>query len=128
MTRKLISSGSSLEKTAGYSRAVVDGGFVFVAGCTGLDYSNNTLPEGAVAQAHQTFANIKWALNEAGASLEDVVRATYYVTDRADTPDLMPVFGEYFGDIRPASTLIICGLVREEMKVEIEVTAKLSTS
>ncbi len=126
MARKLISSGSALEKTAGYSRAVVDGDFVFVSGCTGLDYGTNTLADGAVAQTRQAFANVEWALAEAGASLKDVVRVTYYVTDRADTPDMMPIFGEYFGDIRPSSTLIVCGLVREEMKIEIEVTAKLS--
>lgn len=125
MPRKLISTGSALEKTAGYSRAVVDGGFVFVAGCTGLDYSNDTLAEGAEDQTRQTFRNIEWALGEAGCTLKDVVRATYYVLDRADVPAILKVCGEKFGDIRPASTLLICGLVRPEMKIEIEVTAKL---
>jgi enamine deaminase RidA (YjgF/YER057c/UK114 family) len=125
MTRRLISTGSALEKTAGYSRAVVDGDLVFVSGCTGLDYATNTLAEGAVEQVHQTFRNIQWALEQAGASLKDVVRATYYVTDRTDIPAIMPLLGQYFGEIRPASTLLVCGLVREEMKIEIEVTARL---
>lgn len=125
MPRKLISSGSALEKSVGYSRAVVDGGFVFVAGCTGLDYSNDSLPESAEGQTRQTFRNIEWALNEAGCTLKDVVRSTYYVLDRTDVPEIMKVCGEKFSDIRPASTLLICGLVRPEMKIEIEVTAKL---
>lgn len=125
MTRRLISSGSSLERTAGYSRAVVDGDLVFVSGCTGLDYATDTLAEGAEAQTRQTFRNIEWALGEAGCTLKDVVRATYYVTDRADVPEILKVCGEHFRDIRPASTLLICGLVRPEMKVEIEVTARL---
>lgn len=125
MTRRLISSGSSLERTAGYSRAVVDGDLVFVSGCTGLDYATDTLADGAEAQTRQTFRNIEWALGEAGCTLKDVVRATYYVADRADVPNILKVYGEHFRDIRPASTLLICGLVRPEMKVEIEVTARL---
>lgn len=125
MTRRLISSGSSLERTAGYSRAVVDGDLVFVSGCTGLDYATDTLADGAEAQTRQTFRNIEWALGEAGCTLKDVVRATYYVTDRADVPEILKVCGEHFRDIRPASTLLVCGLVRPEMKVEIEVTARL---
>ncbi len=125
MVRTLISSGSALEKSAGYSRAVVDGGFVFVAGCAGLDYSNNSLAEGAEEQTRQTFRNIEWALEQAGCTLKDVVRSTLYVCDRADVPDILKVCGEKFGDIRPASTLLVCGLVRPEMKIEIEVSAKL---
>jgi enamine deaminase RidA (YjgF/YER057c/UK114 family) len=126
MTRRLISTGHELERTAGYSRAVVQDGWVFVAGCTGLDYATNTLAEGAREQTEQTFRNIEWALGEAGCTLADVVRATYYVTDRADVPAILAVVGAKFRDIRPASTLLVCGLVREEMKVEIEVTARLS--
>ena len=128
MTRRLISSGSSLERTAGYSRAVVDGDLVFVSGCTGLDYATDTLADGAEAQTRQTFRNIEWALGEAGCTLKDVVRATYYVTDRADVPEILKVCGEHFRDIRPASTLLVCGLVRPEMKVEIEVTARLPST
>ncbi len=128
MARRLISSGSALERTAGYSRAVVDGDLVFVAGCTGLDYSNDSLAESAEAQTRQTFVNIEWALEKAGCTLADVVRSTLYVCDRADVPDILKVCGEKFGDIRPASTLLICGLVRPEMKIEIEVTARLPST
>lgn len=125
MTRRLISSGSALEAKVGYSRAVVDGDLVFVSGCTGLDYSNDTLAEGAADQTRQTFVNIQWALEQAGCSLKDIVRSTLMVTDRADIPEIMDVVGEHLRDIRPASTLLICGLVRPEMKIEIEVTARL---
>ena len=127
MARTLISTGSTLEKTAGYSRAVVDGDTVFVSGCTGLDYTTDTLAEGVEDQTRQTFRNIEWALEQAGCSLADVVRANYFVTDRADVSEILSVCGEKFGDIRPASTLLVCGLVRPEMKIEIEVTAKLPT-
>ena len=126
MARKLIATGSDFEKTAGYSRAVVDGGFVFVAGCTGQDYTTGSVVEGGITeQTKQTFRTIEWALGEAGGSLADVVRATYYITDRAYVPEALAIIGEKFRDIRPASTLIICGLVREELLIEIEVTAKL---
>jgi enamine deaminase RidA (YjgF/YER057c/UK114 family) len=125
MTRRLISSGSALETKVGYSRAVVDGDLVFVSGCTGLDYSNDTLAESAAEQTRQTFVNIQWALEQAGCSLKDIVRATLMITDRGDVPEILAVIGEHFGDIRPASTLMICGLVRPEMKIEIEVTARL---
>ena len=128
MTRRLISSGSALEAKVGYSRAVVDGDLVFVSGCTGLDYATDTLPESAADQTRQTFRNIIWALEQAGCSLKDVVRATLMVTDRGDVPEILAVVGEHFGDIRPASTLIICGLVRPEMKIEIEVTARLPSA
>ena len=125
MTRRLISSGSALETKVGYSRAVVDGDLVFVSGCTGLDYSNDTLAESAAEQTRQTLVNIQWALEQAGCSLKDIVRATLMITDRGDVPEILAVIGEHFGDIRPASTLMICGLVRPEMKIEIEVTARL---
>jgi reactive intermediate/imine deaminase len=123
-TRKLISSGSSFEKVAGYSRAVVDGDFVFVAGTTGYDYATMTLAADVEAQARQAFANIAKALGEAGSSLADVVRVTYYLTDRSDFQTLAPIFGEHFRDIRPASTAIICQLIEPAMKIEIEVTAR----
>ena len=127
MARKLISSGSALEKSAGYSRAVVDGGFVFVAGCTGLDYSNDSLAEGAEEQTRQTFRNIEWALAEAGCTLKDVVRSTLYVCDRADVPEILKVCGEKFGDIRPATTMVeVQGLVHPDMVVEVEAEAVVS--
>ncbi|MBY0362660.1 MAG: RidA family protein [Phreatobacter sp.] len=126
MERRLISTGSPFEKTAGYSRAVVQGGFVFVAGTTGYDYATMTLPEGVEAQTRNCFKTIAATLKEAGTSMANVVRATYYITDAADAETVFPIFGEVFGDIRPASTLlVVAGLFKPEMKVEIEVTAAL---
>lgn len=125
MTRRLISTGSPFEKVAGYSRAVVDGGVVFVSGTTGYDYATMTMPEGVEAQARNAFATIGRALEEAGARFEDVVVARYYLVDAADADALFRVTGEVFAEIRPANTLIICGLLKPEMKVEIEVTALL---
>lgn len=122
--RRLISTGSPFEKSAGYSRAVVDGNFCFVAGTTGYDYATMTMPDDVSAQAKNCFTTIGNVLAEAGFSLKDVVRATYYIVDRADADDVLAVCGQYFGDIRPAATmLIVAGLLKPEMKVEIEVTA-----
>jgi enamine deaminase RidA (YjgF/YER057c/UK114 family) len=125
MTRRLISSGSPFEAVAGYSRAVIDGDFAFVAGTTGYDYTTMAMPEGVEQQARNCLATIARVLEEAGFALADVVRATYYVTDIADAERLLPIFGEVFGAIRPAATLVaVTALVRPEMKIEIEVTAK----
>ncbi|WP_109315226.1 RidA family protein [Pseudovibrio ascidiaceicola] len=124
--RTLISSGSPFEKTAGYSRAVVDGDFVHVAGTTGYDYSTMQMPEDVGAQVVNALETIKSALGEAGCSLKDVVRARYYVTDRNNVEAVFAVLGEYFGEIRPAATMVICALIKEEMKVEIEVMARRS--
>jgi len=121
--RKLISTGSPFEKTAGYSRAVVQGDWCFVAGTTGYDYATMTMPDGVEAQARNCLATIRKALEDAGFSLADVVRAHYYVTDRAFVPLVYPILGEHFGEIRPAATMIVCGLAEPEMKIEIEVTA-----
>jgi enamine deaminase RidA (YjgF/YER057c/UK114 family) len=122
--RKLISSGSSFEKVAGYSRAVVDGEWVFVSGTTGYDYSTMIISPDLENQARQAFRNIAHALSQAGASLDDVVRVHYYLTDRADFKKLAPIFGEFLGKARPAATAIVCGLVEDAMKIEIEVTAR----
>ncbi|GLK77698.1 hypothetical protein GCM10008171_29520 [Methylopila jiangsuensis] len=126
MTRRLISTGSPFEKTAGYSRAVVDGDYVFVSGTTGYDYVAMSMPEGVVAQARNAFATIEKALKEAGAGFADVVQTRYYLTDPADANDLFTVTGAIFGEIRPANTLIVCQLLKPEMKVEIEVTARIA--
>ena len=126
--RRLISSGSSFEKEAGYSRAVVDGDWVFVAGTTGFDYARMTIAEDPAEQTRQTFRNIETALAEAGASLGDVVRVRYYVPNAADWPAIVPVLGEIFGTIRPAATALFCGLVDPRMKIEIEVTARLTST
>jgi enamine deaminase RidA (YjgF/YER057c/UK114 family) len=122
--RRLISSGSSFEKHAGYSRAVVDGDWIFVAGTTGFDYARMTMAEDPAEQARQAFRNIETALAEAGASLADVVRVRYYVPNAADWPLIVPVLGKVFGTIRPAATALFCGLVDPRMKIEIEVTAR----
>lgn len=123
MTRRLISTGSPFEKTAGYSRAVVDGDWCFVAGTTGYDYASMTMPENVEEQARNCLKTIAQALGEAGFSLADVVRTHYYVTDRAFVGRVYPILGEHFGDIRPAATMVVCGLAEPEMKIEIEVTA-----
>jgi len=124
MSRRLISSGSSFEKVAGYSRAVVEGDWVFVSGTTGYDYSRMRIEDDVVAQTRQAFDNIKAALAQAGCSLADVVRVHYYLTDQRDFARLAPIFGEYLGEARPAATALICQLVEPAMKIEIEVTAK----
>ncbi len=124
MARKLISSGSPFEKKAGYSRAVVEDEWVFVAGTTGFDYSTMSISKDLAEQVHQTFRNISAALEKAGADLADVVRANYIVPNIKDWPKITPILGHYFGDIRPASTAIVAGLVDPRMRIEIEVTAR----
>jgi enamine deaminase RidA (YjgF/YER057c/UK114 family) len=122
--RRLISSGSPFEAEVGYSRAVVDDEWIFVAGTTGLDYAQMTIAEDPAEQARQAFRNIEAALTEAGSGLADIVRVRYYVPNRADWPAIVPVLGEVFGAIRPAATALFCGLVDPRMKIEIEVTAR----
>ncbi|WP_375777106.1 RidA family protein [Bradyrhizobium sp. ma5] len=125
MPRRLISTGSPFEKTAGYSRAVIDGDFAFVAGTTGYDYTTMTMPDDVTSQSRNCFKTIEAALNEGGFAMADIVRATYYLTDISDADAHFVVCGEVLGEIRPAATLlIVAGLYRPEMKVEIEVTAK----
>ena len=122
--RRLISSGSSFEALAGYSRAVVDGDMVYVAGTTGFDYAHMTISEDPVTQTHQCFANISSALAQAGLSLDDVLRVRYLLTDAALFEPLAPLFGQYFAKARPAATAMIVGLIDPRMKIEIEVTAR----
>ncbi|KMO13508.1 RidA family protein [Methylobacterium platani] len=122
--RRLIDGGSSFERDYGYSRAVVQNGFVFVAGTTGYDYAAMTMPAEAGAQTEACWRTIAGVLDEAGSSLEHVVRATYYIVDRADAEAVLTVCGRVLREIRPAATLVVAaGLLRPEMKVEIEVTA-----
>jgi enamine deaminase RidA (YjgF/YER057c/UK114 family) len=128
MSRRLISTGSPFEKSAGFSRAVVDGDFAFVAGTTGYDYTTMIMPADVTSQSRNCFKTIEAALKEAGFSMADIVRATYYVTDAKDADALFAVCGEVLGEIRPAATLlVVVGLLKPEMKIEIEVTAKRST-
>ncbi len=122
--RRLISTGSSFEELAGYSRAVVDGEWVFVSGCTGFDYAAGTISDDVVEQTRQTFRNIESALAKARASLADVVRVRVFLDSRDDFTKVAPVLGAYFRDIRPANTTVIAPLVDARMKVEIEVTAR----
>ncbi len=124
MTRQLISSGSTFEDEIGYSRAVVDGDWVFVSGTTGFDYTTMEIPPGLPEQAEQCFKNIEAALTQAGASLQDVVRATYVLPQAAEFPQCWPVLRKYFGEIRPAATMISAGLADPRMRIEIEVTAR----
>ncbi|GAB5506774.1 MAG: RidA family protein [Rhizobiaceae bacterium] len=121
--RKLISTGSPFEKSAGYSRAVADGDWCFVSGTTGYDYASMAMPDAVEDQTRNALATIGKALDEAGFEIADVVRAHYYVTDRSYVQRVFPILGKAFGDIRPAATMIVCELNEPEMKIEIEVTA-----
>jgi enamine deaminase RidA (YjgF/YER057c/UK114 family) len=123
MTRALISSGSPFEKTVGYSRAVVQGDWCFVAGTTGYDPKTRVMPDDVKDQVRNALSVTEAALIEGGFALTDVVRATYYITDMAYWDIIGPVLGEVFGDIRPAASCIVCGLVKPEMKFEVELTA-----
>jgi len=123
MTRTLVSTGSPFEKTAGYSRAVVQGDWCFVSGTTGYDYATMEIPAGVEEQARNCLRTIANALTEAGFGMADIVRCNYYVTDRAYVDLVFPILGETFGDIRPAATMVVCQLNKAEMKIEIEVTA-----
>ena len=123
MSRTLISSGSPFEKAVGYSRAVVQGEWCFVAGTTGYDPATREMPESATEQAKNALGVIEKALGEAGFALSDVVRVTYYITDARYWDELGSTLGSAFGEIRPAASCLVVGLVKPEMKVEIEVTA-----
>ena len=123
MTPKLISTGSPFERTAGYSRAVVQGDWCFVSGTTGYDYMTMVMPESVEQQTRNCLATIGRALEEAGFSYSDVVRVHYYVADAAFADRVFPILGETFGEIRPAATMIVCGLIRPEMMIVIEATA-----
>ncbi len=123
MDKSLISSGSTFERDIGYSRAVVQGDWVFVSGCTGFDYSKMTISEDVVEQAEQCFRNIESALTQAGARMADIVRVTYMLPNGADFQPCWPVLRKYLGESRPAATMISCGLADARMRIEIEVTA-----
>ena len=124
MARKLISSGSSFEAEVGYSRAVVDGDWIFVSGTTGFDYTTMTISDDVVEQCRQAMRNVAAALAQAGASMSDVVRVRYILPQREDFAPCWPVLKEYLGDVRPAATMIQAELFDPRMKFEIEVTAR----
>lgn len=123
MTRRLISSGSTFEKEIGYSRAVVDGDWIFVSGTTGFDYQTMTISDNLDDQTEQCLKNIQSALTQAGADLHDVVRVTYILPEAEDFKHCWPTLRKYFGDIRPAATMISAGLADPRAKIEIQVTA-----
>lgn len=125
MSRKLVSSGSEFERKIGYSRAVVDGDYVFVSGTTGFNYAANSISDNVVEQAEQCFVNIQQALNEAGASVTDVVRVTYILPNRDDFEPCWPVFQKWLGEVRPAATVFEARLLNDAMKLEVQVTARL---
>jgi enamine deaminase RidA (YjgF/YER057c/UK114 family) len=124
MTRQLISSGSPFEEQIGYSRAVVDGDWVFVSGTTGFDYQSMSISDDIAEQTEQCLKNIIAALEQAGARLHDVVRVNYVVPQATEFAQCWPVLRQYFGEIRPASMMISAGLLDPRMKIEIEVTAR----
>jgi enamine deaminase RidA (YjgF/YER057c/UK114 family) len=126
MTRRLVSTDSSFEASFGYSRAVIDGDLVFVSGTTGYDYATMTMPEDPANQARNIFRTVAAVLAEAGSAMERIVRCQYFVTDRAYCEPVLMVCGEVLGRIRPAAGIyVVHGLLKPEMKVEIEVTARL---
>ena len=125
MTRRLISSGSTFEQEIGYSRAVVDGDWIFVSGTTGFDYSKMTISDNLLDQADQCFRNIEMALNEAGSSLKDTVRVTYVFPVAADFEKCWPVLRRYLGDVKPAAMMISAGLSDPRMLIEIQITARI---
>ena len=124
MTRQQISSGSKFEAEIGYSRAIVDGDWIWVSGTTGFNYETMTISEDVTEQADQTFRNIKAAMEKAGFSLADVVSTIYIFPRAEDFEPCWPIFRKYFGEIRPASTAIIAALIDPRMKIEIQVTGK----
>lgn len=124
--KRLISSGSTFEAGIGYSRAVVDDGWVHVSGTTGFDYETMTISDDVVEQAEQCFRNIGAALEEAGATFADVVRVRYLLPDPADFEPCWPTLRHHLGEARPAATMMACGLSDPRMKIEIEVTARMS--
>lgn len=123
--RRVILSGSTFEEQIGYARAVVDGDRVYVSGTTGFDYATMTISDDVVEQAEQCLRNIGTALAEAGCGFADVVRVRYLLPDRADFEPCWPVLRRRFGDVRPAATMLVCGLADPRMKIEIEVDAHL---
>ncbi len=127
MVRRLISSGSTFERDIGYSRAVLDGEWVFVSGTTGFHYETMTISDDVVAQAEQCLLNIEKALQEAGSRMADVVRVRYILPRLEDFEPCWPVLRRYFGEVRPAATMISADLSDPRMKIEIEVTARIKS-
>ncbi len=128
MARQLISSGSKFEAEMAYSRAVVEGDWIFVSGTTGFDYATMEIPDDVARQAEQTLINIKTAMEKAGFGLQHVVRVHYILPNADDFPACWPVLKKYFGDVRPAATMFVADLADRRMKIEIEVTGKKTSA
>ena len=128
MSRRLVSSGSKFEQDVGYSRAVIDGEWVFVSGTTGFDYDTMTISDNLLDQTEQCLKNIQAALRQGGADFADVVRVNYIVPNGERFSDCWPVLRKYFGASRPAMTMISAGLLDPRMQIEIEVTARVRTA
>jgi enamine deaminase RidA (YjgF/YER057c/UK114 family) len=126
--RRLITSGSRFEAEIGFSRALVDGDWVFVSGTTGFDYTTMTISDDVVEQCEQCMRNIAAALGQAGATIADVVRVRYILPDANDFSKCWPTLKRYFGEVRPAATMITAGLIEPSIKIEIEVTARRQTA
>lgn len=122
--RQAVLSGSVFEERIGYARAVVDGDRVYVSGTTGFDYATMTISDDVVEQAEQCLRNIGAALEEAGCGFADVVRVRYLLPAREDFEPCWPVLKRYFGEVRPAATMLECGLADPRMRIEIEVDAR----
>jgi len=121
--RRLISTGSPFEREIGYSRAVVQGDWWVVSGVTGYDYATMQMPEGIADQAENCFATLRRVLDEAGFEFGDLIQMRYLITERALVDQAIPVLGKHLGEIRPAATMMICDLMKPEMKIEIEAAA-----
>ena len=128
MNRKRISSGSEFEDLIGYSRAVVDGDYVFISGTTGYNYEEMSIAESVVDQAEQCFKNINVALQDAGSCLDNIVRVTYILPNKNDFQPCWPVLQKYLGTVKPAATMFEAGLLDDAMKVEVQVTARIHTA
>jgi enamine deaminase RidA (YjgF/YER057c/UK114 family) len=126
MSRRLISSGSTFEESIGYSRAVVDGDWIFVSGTTGFDYKTMSIPDGLLEQTEQCLKNIESTLHQAEATFKDIVRVLYILPDASEFEQCWPVLRKYFGEVRPAATMISAGLADPRIKIEIQVTARKS--
>jgi enamine deaminase RidA (YjgF/YER057c/UK114 family) len=124
MSRRLISSGSSFERDIGYSRAIVDGDWIFVSGTTGFDYRTMEISDSLSEQTEQCLRNVEAALKEAGAGFTDIVRVTYVLPNATEFPECWPILRRYFGEVRPAAMMISAGLADPRIKIEIEVTAR----
>jgi enamine deaminase RidA (YjgF/YER057c/UK114 family) len=122
--RRTILSGSTFEEQIGYARAVVDGDWVHVSGTTGFDYTTMTISDDVVEQAEQCLVNIEAALDAADCTFADVVRVRYLLPERGDFEPCWPVLRRRFGAVRPAATMLVCGLADPRMKIEIEVYAR----